>query len=124
MRKIIIRWLICPILIGLIPIFLRFIISLHQGTVERFNASDLIAFGLVLSIHNLTQILYINEPERLWNTLQIIFSSVLIAVYSIYFSTYLENQTDIKVGTYILIAISLFIGIVICYRSTKKEKQK
>ena len=129
MQKTIIKWLICPIFIGSIPILLRLIMSLHAETIERVNTLDLIAFGLVLNIHNITQTLYINNTEKLWSNLKIIFSSLLIAVYGGYFFAYLTNETetgqshisDLRVACYILNITSLFIGIIICYRISKKN---
>ena len=56
-----IKWLIYTVIVGLIPIFLRFLVSLltKPGTITMFTASDFISFGLVLHISNMNEIEHI-----------------------------------------------------------------
>lgn len=134
MLKIIIRWLICPVFIGLIPIFLRIIIwyFLQEKTIELFNTSNLIAFGLLLNIHSITQRKYLNDPEKLWNQFQTVAPIFLIILYSVFFAIYLADQaktnnfdTDtLKTHSMLLNVGSLCLGITICVGTSTYEQEK
>ena len=60
-----IKWLIYTVLVGLIPILSRLLIWLvtKEGTVEMLNASDFVAFGLVLHISNINEIEHISSSH-------------------------------------------------------------
>lgn len=65
-----IKWLIYTVLVGLIPIMSRLLVWLVSNKVgiEILNASDFVAFGLVLHISNINEIVSIrkrNTPDLL-----------------------------------------------------------
>lgn len=99
-----IKWLIYTVLVGLIPIFLRLLIwsVLQNRTIAPFNASDFVAFGLVLHISNINQIEHFNDLEKSWKTIQNGLSIVFIVLYGALFTCTLFEQSTpglINAGT-------------------------
>ena len=96
MHIIKVKWLIYTVLIGLIPIFLRMLIwsILQNRTMDLFNASDFVAFGLVLHISNINQIEHFSDGQKSWKTIQIGFSILFILFYGILFASSLLGQLN------------------------------
>ena len=84
------------VVIGLIPIFLRILIwsVLQNRTMDILNASDFVAFGLILHISNINQVEHFNESKKSWKTVQIVFSIVFILFYGVLFACNLLGQSN------------------------------
>ena len=131
MLNIKIKWLIYTVLVGLIPILLRMLIwsILQNHTIDFFNASDLVAFGLVLHISNINQIEHSNNLEKSWKTVQNGTSIFLITVYSVLFASHLFSQANpgtinvgtIKVISMILNGVSFYLSFSVYDRISKVE---
>lgn len=103
MGNIKIKWLIYTVLVGLIPVLLRVLIwsILQKRTIDLFNSSDFVAFGLVLHISNINQIEHFNNLEKSWKTIQNGLSIVFIVLYGALFTCALFEQSTpglIKTG--------------------------
>lgn len=112
MVKIIIKWFICPVLIGLIPTFIRIGLwyFLNEKTIELFDTSDLITFGLILNIHNITQRKYLNDPESLWSQIQIVTPIFLIIFYTL--CLYIDLSDQAKTNQFNVNALKMFSAIL------------
>lgn len=109
------KWLIYTVLVGLIPILSRLFVWLitKNGQVEPLNASDFIAFGLVLHISNINETEHLNAMEdRSWKTIQNGLSITFIALYSVLFTLALLSvkNNDIDIG--IIFTCSIVLAIV------------
>ena len=126
-----VKWLIYTVLVGLIPVVLRALlwaISPDQ-TVDLFNASDFVAFGLILHISNINEIEHFNDLGKSWKTFQNGTSIFLITVYSFLFAAYLFGQANpgkINVSTVrtismILSGVSFYLSFSVYDRISKVE---
>lgn len=126
-----VKWLIYTVLVGLIPVVLRallWVISPHQN-IDIFNASDFVAFGLILHISNINEIEHFNDLEKSWKTFQNGTSIFLITVYSFLFAAHLFGQAHpgkINVGTVrtiamILSGVSFYLSFSVYDRISKVE---
>ena len=130
--RIIILWLMCPVCVGLIPTFLRFLVShtLQKGSLEYFSNLDLISFGLILSVHTLTQRKSSNDPEKLWDQFQLIALVLLILSYAVFYVMCLMNQvnknqfdaSDLTMFCLLSNGGSLIIGLVTRILTVKNER--
>lgn len=79
------KWLAYTVLIGLFPIFSRFLVWVvtKEGSIEPFAPQDFIAFGLVLLISNINEIEHLVDTDRSWKTAQNGISACLIAVHGV-----------------------------------------
>ena len=59
-----------------------------------FNASDFVAFGLILHISNINEIEHFNDHEKSWKTIQNGTSIAFISFYSVLFASYLLGQSN------------------------------
>ncbi len=59
---------------------------------DIFNASDFVAFGLILHISNINEIEHFNDNEKSWKTIQNGISIGFISLYSVLFTAYLLCQ--------------------------------
>lgn len=82
------KWLAYTVLVGLLPIFSRFLVWLvtKEGSIEPFSPQDFIAFGLVLHISNINEIEHLVGADRSWKTTQNGISAFFIAVHGVLFS--------------------------------------
>lgn len=96
MTNIKIKWLIYTVLVGLIPVLSRMLIWLisQDRTMAIFNASDFVAFGLILHISNINEIEHFNDHEKSWKTIQNGTSIAFISFYSVLFASYLLGQSN------------------------------
>lgn len=81
------KWLAYTVLVGLLPIFSRFLVWLvtKEGSIEPFSPQDFIAFGLVLHISNINEIEHLVGADRSWKTAQNGISACLIAIHGVLF---------------------------------------
>lgn len=112
------KWLIYTVLIGLIPFIIRFLIYLVRNDIEidyAFNEIDMIAFGLVLNVSNITELDGNNSVDDKWKTTNIGLSVFLVILFAAFLSvSYLSelpgaetfNRTSIKWLSFITSFIS------------------
>ena len=127
-----IKWLMYTVVIGLIPVLLRMLIwsILQNRTMDLLNASDFVAFGLILHISNINQIEHFNESDKSWKTVQIVLSIVFILFYGVLFACSLLGQSNpglinIRSITYFSIGfsvVSFLISFVVYDRVSKREQ--
>lgn len=121
-----IKWLIYTVLVGLIPIMSRLLIWLVSNKVgiEVLNASDFVAFGLVLHISNINEIEHLEPADKSWKTIHNGISIIFIAFYSVLFATFLLGSAQpamidikaIKTASIVLSVVSLLISYSVYYR--------
>lgn len=82
------KWLAYTVLVGLTPIFARFLVWLvtNQGSIVPFSAQDFIAFGLILHVSNINEIEHLVAVNKTWKTFQNGTSGCLIAMYGVLLS--------------------------------------
>ena len=136
MSKTIIRlilWVFVPLFIGLIPLGVRIMIGqlFSNPIIESLDPYDLITFGLILSVHNITQTIYylmqqttdFGDIEKALNYCQLVISILLIIAYGVLLgvcmllSQEIINQLDfsnLRVWALSLNGISVAIVIIIC----------
>lgn len=136
MSKIIIRlilWVFVPLFIGLIPVGVRIMIGklFSNPIIESLDPYDLITFGLILSVHNITQTIYylmqqttdFGDIEKALNYCQLVISILLIIAYGVLLSVCMLlsqgiiNQLDfsnLRMWALSLNGISVVIVIIIC----------
>ena len=127
-----IKWLIYTVLVGLIPVFLRFLIwsVLQHRTMDILNASDFVAFGLILHISNINQIEHFNDREKSWKTAHNGFSILFIVLYGGLFTCSLFEQSNpglidvdtLKYAAIILSLTSLGISYSVYHRLSKLKQ--
>lgn len=121
-----IKWLIYTVLVGLIPIMSRLLVWLVSNKVgiEILNASDFVAFGLVLHISNINEIEHLEPTDKSWKTIHNGISITFIAFYSVLFATFLLGSSQpnlidikaIKAASILLSAVSFIISYSVYYR--------
>ena len=91
-----IKWLMYTVLIGGIPVLLRLLIwsILQNRTIDPFNASDFVAFGLILHISNINEIEHFSDSEKSWKTIQNGISLAFILFYGVLFACSLLGQSN------------------------------
>lgn len=124
-----IKWLIYTVLVGLIPVLSRSIVWLvtTQGAVSLFNASDFIAFGLVLHISNINEIEHLAPIDKSWKTAQNGISIAFIAFYSVLFTLTLLGTSQVKIidleiikySSMVLSGVSLLISYSVYHTVSK-----
>ena len=133
MVNIKIKWLIYTVLVGLIPILSRALIWFisQNRTMNFFNSSDFVAFGLILHISNINEIEHFNDRERSWKTIQNGISIAFISFYSVLFACSLLGQSNpglinedaITHLSIVLSFASFFISFSV-YHTISKFKEK
>ncbi len=133
MVNIKIKWLIYTVLVGLIPILSRALIWFisQNRTMNFFNSSDFVAFGLILHISNINEIEHFNDRERSWKTIQNGISIAFISFYSVLFACSLLGQSNpglinedaITHLSIVLSFASLFISFSV-YHTISKLKEE
>ena len=134
MPNIKIKWLIYTVLVGLIPVLSRVLIWFisQNRTMDICNASDFVAFGLILHISNINEIEHFNDSEKSWKTIQNGLSIAFISFYSVLFAADLLGQSnpgliDIGAMKYVSIVLSLTsfgISLSIYHRISKLVKER
>ncbi len=124
-----IKWLIYTVLVGLIPVFLRLLIwsVLQNRTMDILNASDFVAFGLILHISNINEIEHFNDREKSWKSIQNGLSIVFIVLYGGLFTCSLFDQSNpglidagaMKYAAIVLSLTSLGISYSVYHRISK-----
>ena len=133
MINIKIKWLIYTVLVGLIPILSRALIWFisQNRTMDFFNASDFVAFGLILHISNINEIEHFNDRENSWKTIQNGISIAFISFYSVLFACSLLGQSNpglinVEAITNLSIVLS-FVSLLISfsvYHTISKFREK
>jgi len=131
-RKI--KWLIYTVLVGLIPIILRILVWLVSQSKEMilFNASDFVAFGLIMHISNINEIEHFNSNNNSWKTIQNGISVLFIAFYSVLLAANLLGQSNpgiinnevIKYISISLSFVSFMLSFSIYHRVSKLSEEK
>ena len=134
MTNIKIKWLIYTVLVGLIPVLSRVLIWFisQNRTMDIFNASDFVAFGLILHISNINEIEHFNDRERSWKTIQNGLSIAFISFYSVLFAADLFGQSNpglinVKSMKYVAMVLSLAsfgISLSVYHRISKLVKER
>ena len=133
MRNIKIKWLIYTVLVGLIPVLSRALIWFisQNRTMNFFNASDFVAFGLILHISNINEREHFNDSEKSWKTIQNGFSIAFISFYSVLFTCSLLGESNpglinVQSITYFSIALNFvfFLMSFIVYDRISKREQE
>ena len=134
MVNIKIKWLIYTVLVGLIPILSRALIWFisQNRTMNFFNSSDFVAFGLILHISNINEIEHFNDRERSWKTIQNGISIAFISFYSVLFACSLLGQSNpglinedaITHLSIILSFASFFISFSVYHTISKLKEEK
>ena len=122
----------CPVCVGLIPAFLRFVVShtLQEGSLENFSNLDLISFGLILSVHTLTQRKFSHDPKKVWDQFQLIGLVFLMLSYAVFYVMCLLNQvnknqfnaSDLTMWCLLANGGSLLIGLVARILTIRNER--
>ena len=110
-----IKWLIYTVLVGLIPILSRLLVYAvtQAGTIDLFNASDFVAFGLVLHISNINEIEHLTSMGRSWKTIQNGTSIAFISFYSVLFAlTLLGNIPGSVIRIYVITYCAMALNVV------------
>lgn len=128
-----IKWLMYTVLVGLIPIILRLIMHVvTNGSVKMFNASDFIAFGLILHISNINELEhYTKVKDKSWKTIQNGLSIIFIVFYGLFFAlTLLSEVNPISINynavekfAMILSGVSFLISFMIYDRLSKLKRK-
>ena len=134
MVNIKIKWLIYTVLVGLIPILSRALIWFisQNRTMNFFNSSDFVAFGLILHISNINEIEHFNDRERSWKTIQNGISIAFISFYSVLFACSLLGQSNpglinedaITHLSIVLSFASFFISFSVYHTISKLKEEK
>ncbi|SET65218.1 hypothetical protein SAMN05216326_15214 [Nitrosomonas marina] len=128
MGNIKIKWLVYTVLIGLIPVFSRFLVWLvtNDTNMELMVSADLVTFGLILHVSNINEIehLTFEDHDRNWKTVQNGLSIIFIVFYSLLFALTLidDGLVDLdalKLCTQILAVISFMISYSVYDRISK-----
>ena len=126
------KWLIYTVFVGLIPVFSRIFVwfVLQNRTMDIFNASDFVAFGLILHISNINAIEHFNDLEKSWKTVQNGISIAFISFYSVLFACSLLGQSNpglinVQAITYFSIgfnSVSFLISFSVHDEISKREQ--
>lgn len=124
-----IKWLVYTVLVGLIPIISRMLIwvVLKATTIQIFNTTDFVTFGLVLNISNINEIEHVNEVDKKWKTIQNGISLSFISFFMVLFSVYiisesvpnLVNDQALRTMSMIMSAVSLLLSISVYDRISR-----
>ena len=134
MTNIKIKWLIYTVLVGLIPVLSRMLIWFisRDRTMDILNASDFVAFGLILHISNINEIEHFDDPKKSWKTIQNGLSIAFISFYSVLFAADLFGQSnpgliDVKSLKHVAMGLSLAsfgISLSVYHRISKLVKER
>ncbi len=99
---------------------------------DIFNASDFVAFGLILHISNINEIEHFNDHEKSWKTIQNGFSIAFISFYSVLFACYLLGQSNpslinfesIKYLSMVLSFVSFLLSLSVYNRISKLVEER
>lgn len=115
MGKIIIKWFLATIFVGLIPMLIRvflYVIMLDPGPLRIVTISDILVWGLVLNVS------IFNERERFFNynpkisSVSSTVSVVLIVIFSLLFAFELINEAKSIFKPYSILSVGVFFSIV------------
>lgn len=120
------KWLMYTVLVGLIPVIARCMIwgVTKSIPIDKFSASDFIAFGLVLHISNINELEHMTTIDQSWKTANNGISIIFIALYSVLFAISLlgPNIVDANIMLYcsvIIAIVSSLLSYSIYYRISR-----
>ncbi len=126
------KWLIYTLILGLVPILMRFLISIvfNNNLISMVSISDLVALGFILHISIINEIEHLKDEDRDWKTVQNGLSLFFIIVYSMFFCLSIFNEGSpqtidiqkIKYSTGILVIFSILICYSVYDRLSKKSE--
>ncbi|OQX66407.1 MAG: hypothetical protein B6A08_20630 [Sorangiineae bacterium NIC37A_2] len=102
------KWFIYTVLLGLLPILARLLIALlSKHSVSPLESSDLVGFGLVLTITNINSLEHATHVPADWKTQTIGISLVAVALLSIVFAASClgDDQVDRRMTLYSAMAL-------------------
>jgi hypothetical protein len=80
------KWAIYTVVLGLVPILSRLLIAaLSKGPISPVEASDVVGFGFVLAITNISSLEHATNVDPGWKTQSIGISLIGVALLSIVF---------------------------------------
>lgn len=121
------KWLIYTVIVGLIPIVLRFIFwCLLTNKEWKFiiNPADFVLFGMVLHVSVINELEHYEANDKSWKTLQMGTSIVAIMVYSGLLMTTMIAEVNaqildisaIRAISALFILASIFLGYAVHHR--------
>lgn len=128
------KWLIYSVIIGLIPFFVRTIITLFSksGTIDFWISEiDFISFGLMLNLANINELEDKIFSDKAWKTINVGCSIFFIIIFSSFFAiiTYSDlrkdddlNRQALKAGSVLLATVSLLTSYSIYNRLSKVQE--
>ena len=102
-----------------------------NGSVKMFNASDFIAFGIILHISNINELEhYTKVKDKSWKTIQNGLSIIFIVFYGLFFALILLSEVNpisinynaVEKFAMILSGVSFLISFMIYYRLSKLKR--
>lgn len=95
------KWLIYTVAIGLIPFLARLIIFIVASNVNRsfvVNAVDIVSFGLILNIVNISELESFDGNNPNWKTTQIGISLLLVVLFTLFLALAYLADADHQLG--------------------------
>ena len=88
------KWLIFTVLLGVVPILARLVVSLVVTApgAPRYDAGDLIAFGLLLVVTDINYLEHQQNVDPTWKTTRIGFALVLALLLAVLFTAMCFNN--------------------------------
>lgn len=113
-------WLLYTVLFGMVPIFIRILISsvMNDGAVSLFSPSDFISFGIVLQISLLNEVRYHDAQDVSWRHRIVGLSTFIVLFYAALYAAVLlaESIRQINTSSILNISVALSIGsFVLCW---------
>jgi len=111
------KWIIYTVIIGLIPFFIRSLITLFdkEGNFNYWiNESDIINFGLVLNLSVINELEDKDFEDRVWKTRNIGFSVISLILLSSILAivTYSDFKTNNDLNRYAVKYCAIVISLV------------
>lgn len=113
-------WLLYTVLFGMVPIFIRFLISsvMNVGVVALFSPADFISFGIVLQISLLNEVRYHDAQDVSWRHRIVGLSTFIVLFYAALYAAALlaESVQQVNISSVLNISVALCIGsFVLCW---------
>lgn len=123
------KWLMYTVVIGLIPIILRFFLYFtlsNNYSINIISLSDIAIFGLIIHISIINELEHYSDKN--WKIKQTVVSMLFIIIYSFLFALItFSNEVlvifdkNITILIILMSFVSFFIGYSVHYNSSLKE---
>ena len=120
------RWLVYTVLVALIPMLCRLLVwgMLDANNVNWIDASDCIAFGIIVHISSINEVEHLDDKQGSWKTIINGTSIAFITIYGVLFALNVVEESDknlLKDGVLlylvsVLAIISFVIGFAVFHR--------